>query len=50
MLRVFRSLNTPVKMARLPLNPLIAIVGATGTGKSDVSIATVHLQRCENEI
>jgi predicted GTPase len=50
MLRVFRSFSTPVKMARLPLNPLIAIVGATGTGKSDVSNATFHLQQCDNEI
>jgi DNA repair exonuclease SbcCD ATPase subunit len=36
MLRLIRTFST-VKMAHARRNPLIAIVGATGTGKSDVS-------------
>jgi hypothetical protein len=36
MLRFFKSFSTSTRMARAPARPLIAVVGATGTGKSDV--------------
>jgi Tfp pilus assembly ATPase PilU len=39
-LRLIRTFST-VRMAHVPLKPLVAIVGATGTGKSDVSAATL---------
>lgn len=35
MLRFIRTFNT-LKMAQAPPKPLITVVGATGTGKSDV--------------
>jgi hypothetical protein len=34
-----------LKMAQAPKQPLVAIVGATGTGKSDVKI-TIFLHYC----
>ncbi|KAH9866004.1 hypothetical protein J1614_008568 [Plenodomus biglobosus] len=37
MLRTIRSLST-VNMAQAPVKPLLAIVGATGTGKSDLAV------------
>lgn len=46
MLRLSR-LYSILQMAQAPKHPLVAIVGATGTGKSDVKITfTLHHSIC----
>lgn len=45
MLRLTRSFSISTRMAQAPVRPLIAVVGATGMGKSDVILESLFSPR-----